>query len=109
VIGAGDAPVEPAVAAAAKKSFATGEPALVDLHVDAKGGGPRFGYVTSVLARPGAKNPELAIYAELAARDFLQPFVREWRFQNAKGAGLLARREGDDIVLLIGLPAMMAR
>jgi hypothetical protein len=102
LLGVGDAPNESVVAAAAKKSFATGASTLVDLHLDAKGGDLRFGYVAPTLTPPGAKNME-AIYTELAAREFFQP-LGAWLFQNAKGSGLLAPREGDDIVLLIGLP-----
>jgi diguanylate cyclase (GGDEF)-like protein/PAS domain S-box-containing protein len=77
---------------------------LVDPHLDASDGGLRFGYIAIARAPRGAKNAEVAIYAQLPARDFLQPFLGAWLFQNAKGGGLLARREGEDLVPLNGLP-----
>ncbi len=99
----GDAPA-PAVRAAASRSLESELPALVDLHSVSGSPAPRFGFVVPLPARPDGEGGRIAIHAELDARDHLYPFVRLWPLRNATGSGVLGRREGDDVLILTGLP-----
>ncbi|WP_298351340.1 bifunctional diguanylate cyclase/phosphodiesterase [Rhodoblastus sp.] len=90
-----------AIVTAARTSFRTNKPALVDLHREPGVASPRFGF--TVPLRGSAQDRPLAVYAELAARDYLYPFVRFWPRDHASGSGVLARREGDDVLFLSDL------
>jgi hypothetical protein len=90
-----------AIVTAARTSFRTNKPALVDLHREPGAAGPRFGFTVPLVG--GAQDRPLAVYAELAAHDYLYPFVRFWPHGHASGSGVLARREGDHVLFLSGL------
>ncbi len=90
-----------AIVTAARTSFRTNKPALVDLHRESGDADPRFGF--TVPLRGNAQDRPLAVYTELAAHDYLYPFVRFWPHGHASGSGVLARREGDCVLFLSGL------
>jgi diguanylate cyclase (GGDEF)-like protein/PAS domain S-box-containing protein len=98
----GDDDRPPEVVAAVARAFAKSAPAFVDLHVKPGAEGPRFGFVAPLPRTEGARR--FALYAELAARDFLYPFVASWPLPRATGAGSIARRDGEDVLFLSGSP-----
>jgi len=99
--GSDDAP-QPEVAAGAAKAFVQSAPALVDLHARPGAVGPRFGFVAPLPAGAATGGRRFALYAELAASDHLFPFVYSWPLARVTGFGLLARRDGDDVLFLSG-------
>ncbi|MCW2274354.1 EAL domain-containing protein [Rhodoblastus acidophilus] len=100
--GAADQP--PELVAAAARAFGESAPGFVDLHVRSGAVGPRFGFVAPLPPTVSTGARRFALYAELAAGDHLYPFVSAWPLPRATGAGILARRDGDDALILTGLP-----
>lgn len=98
-----DAP--PEIVAAAAKAFSEAAPVFVDLHLSPETVGPRFGFVIPLAASAREGPYRLALYAELNASDYLYPFVKSWPLAHATGSGVLARRDGGDVLFLSGLPS----
>jgi diguanylate cyclase (GGDEF)-like protein/PAS domain S-box-containing protein len=99
-----DEAAPPELAAAAARTFAESAPARVDLHFRPGTVGQRLGFVAPLPPTASTGARRFALYAELAASDHLYPFVSSWPLPRATGAGVLARRDGADVLFLSGLP-----
>jgi len=97
-----DAP--PELAAAAATALARAATTFVDIHAGRGATGPRFGFVAPLPPGAATGARRFALYAELAANDHLYPFLSSWPLPRATGAGLVARRDGADVLFLSALP-----
>lgn len=88
--------------AAIAESLRSGEPTVLDLHIDETSGDPQVSVIAPILHPDDSTQPALsgAVILIVDPRKYLYPLVQSWPVPSHSAESLLVRREGDEVLFL---------